>query len=75
MCHNGEEQTDKLKNGFCRQKVHVVFAAISSSSLLLSKSGVLNGRKFTSGYFMQMADTFSFVEKEKKEYSEIDRIV
>jgi len=24
---------------------------------------------------MQMADTFSFVEKEKKEYSEIDRIV
>lgn len=42
----------------------VVFAAISSSPLLLSKAGILNGKKFTSGYFMQMADTFPFVEKE-----------
>ena len=42
----------------------VVFAAISSSPLLLSKAGILNGKKFTSGYFMQMADTFDFVEKE-----------
>lgn len=25
MCHNGEEQTDKLKNGFCRQKVQMLF--------------------------------------------------
>lgn len=51
---------------FLRSGVHtdVVFAAISSSPLLLSKAGILNGRKFTSGYFMQMADTFSFVEKE-----------
>lgn len=42
----------------------IVFAAISSSPLLLSKAGILNGKKFTSGYFMQMADTFHFVEKE-----------
>ena len=42
----------------------VVFAAISSAPILLSKAGILNGRKFTSGYFMQMADVFGFVEKE-----------
>ena len=42
----------------------VVFAAISSSPLLLSKAGVLLGKKFTSGYFMQMADIFEFVEKD-----------
>lgn len=42
----------------------VVFAAISSSPILLSKAGILKGRRFTSGYFMQMADTFDFVEKD-----------
>ncbi len=42
----------------------VVFAAISSSPILLSKAGVLDGKKFTSGYFMQMAETFQFVEQE-----------
>lgn len=42
----------------------VVFAAISSSPILLSKAGILDGRKFTSGYFMQMADIFGFVEKQ-----------
>lgn len=42
----------------------VVFAAISSSPILLSKAGVLEGKKFTSGYFMQMAEAFPFVEKE-----------
>ena len=42
----------------------VVFAAISSSPILLSKAGILTGRKFTSGYFMQMADTFPFIEKD-----------
>lgn len=41
-----------------------VFAAISSSPILLSKAGILKGKKFTSGFFMQMADTFDFVEKE-----------
>lgn len=42
---------------------NIVFAAISSSPILLSKAGILNGKKFSSGYFMQMADTFEFVEK------------
>lgn len=42
----------------------VVFAAISSSPILLSKAGILTGKKFTSGFFMQMADVFDFVEKE-----------
>ena len=42
----------------------VGFAAISSSPILLSKAGILKGKKFTSGYFMQMADTFEFVEKD-----------
>lgn len=42
----------------------IVFAAISSSPILLSKAGMLKGKKFTSGYFMQMADTFDFIEKD-----------
>lgn len=50
-----------LKSG---RGTDVVFAAISSAPILLSKAGILDGRKFTSGYFMQMADTFPFVEKE-----------
>ncbi|MCH5324574.1 MAG: DJ-1/PfpI family protein [Eubacterium sp.] len=40
-----------------------LFAAISSSPILLSKAGILDGKDFTAGYFMQMADTFSFVDK------------
>ena len=39
-------------------------AAISSAPILLSKAGVLKGRKFTAGYFMQLAETFDFVERE-----------
>lgn len=42
----------------------VVFAAISSSPILLSKAGILRGRKFTAGYFTQLADAFDFVEKD-----------
>lgn len=56
-----EDLIDFLRSGI---GTDVVFAAISSSPLLLSKSGILNGKKFTSGFFMQMADTFPFVEKE-----------
>lgn len=41
----------------------VVFAAISSAPVLLSKAGILKDRKFTAGFFMQMADVFDFVEK------------
>lgn len=50
---------------FLRSGMHsdVVFAAISSAPILLSKAGILSGRKFTAGYFMQMADAFGFVEK------------
>ncbi len=52
--------------GFLRDGANsgVVFAAISSAPILLSKAGILKGKKFTSGYFMQMADVFSFVEKD-----------
>lgn len=56
-----EKLIDFLKSGI---NTDIVFAAISSSPLLLSKAGVLKGKKFTSGYFMQMADTFPFIEKE-----------
>lgn len=52
---------DFLKSGI---NTDVIFAAISSSPLLLAKAGVLKGKKFTSGFFMQMAEVFSFVEKE-----------
>ena len=52
---------DFLKSGV---GTDVVFAAISSSPILLCKAGILKDRKFTSGFFMQMADTFDFIEKE-----------
>ena len=52
---------DFLKSGI---NTDVIFAAISSSPLMLAKAGVLKGKKFTSGSFMQMAEVFSFVEKE-----------
>ncbi len=41
-----------------------VFAAISSAPLLLLKSGILENKKFTAGFFMQMAEVFPFIEKE-----------
>ena len=50
-----------LKSG---TNTDVVFAAISSSPLLLAKAGVLSGKKFTAGFFMQMTEVYSFVEKE-----------
>lgn len=56
-----ENLIDFLKSGV---NTPVVFAAISSSPALLSKAGILNGKKFTAGYFMQFADTFSFIQKE-----------
>lgn len=42
----------------------VVFAAISSSPLLLAKAGILENKKFTAGFFMQTAEVFPFIEKE-----------
>lgn len=56
-----ERLIDFLKGGI---NTNVVFAAISSSPLLLAKAGVLNGKKFTAGFFMQMAEVYPFVEKE-----------
>ncbi len=56
-----DQLIDFLKEGTDSE---VVFAAISSSPLLLSKAGILCGKKFTAGYFMQMANTFPFVEKD-----------
>ena len=41
-----------------------VFAAISASPILLAKAGILTGKKFIAGLFMQMVDVFDFVEKE-----------
>jgi len=52
---------DFLKGG---NNSDIVFAAISSAPILLSKAGILKGKKFTSGFFMQMADSFDFVEKD-----------
>lgn len=43
---------------------NVVFAAISSAPLFLAKASILQGKKFTAGFFMQMADVFPFIEKE-----------
>ncbi len=52
---------DFLKSGI---HANVVFAAISSAPLLLAKAGILKGRKFTAGFFMQMTEVFPFIEKE-----------
>lgn len=51
---------DFLRKG---KDTDTLFAAISSAPILLSKAGVLDGKDFTAGYFMQMADTFPFIDK------------
>ena len=56
-----ERLTDFLKSG---ANSDIIFASISSSPLLLAKAGILRGKKFTAGFFMQMADIFPFVEKQ-----------
>lgn len=58
---------DETLISFLRSGVNteVVFAAISSAPVLLSKAGILAGKRFTAGYFMQLADTFPFIEKDK----------
>ncbi len=43
---------------------NTLIAAISSSPLLLAKAGVLTDTKFTAGIWMQMADVFSFINKD-----------
>ena len=56
-----EKLINFLKSG---AETDIVFAAISSAPLLLAKSGILEGKKFTAGFFMQMAEVFPFIEKE-----------
>lgn len=56
-----ERLIDFLKSGI---HTDVVYAAISSSPLFLAKAGVVQGKKFTGGFFMQMTEVFSFIEKE-----------
>ncbi len=57
---------DEALIAFLRRGIgtNTVFAAISSAPLLLCKAGLLEGKRFTAGFFMQMADFFPFVEKE-----------
>lgn len=57
---------DEKLIGFLKScaETDVVFAAISSAPLLLLKAGILKNKKFTGGFFMQMAEVFPFVEKE-----------
>ena len=52
---------DFLSKGKCSD---TLFAAISSSPILLSKAGVLDGKDFTAGYFMQMTEVFAFIDKD-----------
>lgn len=55
-----EKLIDFLKQG---KNADTLIAAVSSSPILLSKAGLLEGKDFTSGCFMQMAETFPFVDK------------
>lgn len=56
-----EKLIDFLKRG---KNADTLIASISSSPILLAKAGLLEGKNFTAGFFMQMAETFSFVDKE-----------
>ena len=55
---------DEALVAFLRRGIgtNTVFAAISSAPLLLCRAGLR--KKFTAGFFLQMADVFPFVEKE-----------
>lgn len=57
---------DEALIAFLRRGVgtNTVFAAISSAPLLLCRAGLLKGKKFTAGFFLQMVDVLPFVEKE-----------
>lgn len=46
------------------KNTNTLYAAISSAPLLLAKAGLLEGKNFTAGFFMQMVDVFPFLEKE-----------
>lgn len=54
---------EKLINFLRRgRKSDTLFAAISSAPALLSKAGLLDGKDFTAGFFMQLAETFPFID-------------
>lgn len=57
-----EKLIDFLKQG---KNADTLIAAISSSPILLSKAGLLEGKNFTAGFFMQMVETFPFVDKNR----------
>ena len=54
-----EKLIDFLRRG---AGTDTLFAAISSAPALLSKAGLLDGKDFTAGYFMQLAETFPFID-------------
>lgn len=57
---------DKLIDYLAKYKEsEKVIASISSSPLFLLKAGVLQGHKYTAGFFMQMANHFDFIDTEK----------
>lgn len=55
---------DEKLIGFLRRGrgTDTLFAAISSAPALLCKAGLLEGRDFTAGFFMQYAETFPFID-------------
>ena len=54
---------EKLIGFLCRGKgTDTLFAAISSSPALLCKAGLLDGKDFTAGFFVQLAETFPFID-------------
>lgn len=57
-----EKLIDFLRRG---KNADTLIAAISSSPILLSKAGLLEGKNFTAGFFMQMAEAFPFVDKNR----------
>ena len=56
---------DEKLIGFLRRGIgkDTLFAAISSAPALLSKAGLLEGKDFTAGFFMQFAQTFPFIDQ------------
>ena len=55
---------DEKLIGFLRRGkgTDTLFAAISSSPALLCKAGLLDGKDFTAGFFVQFAETFPFID-------------
>lgn len=42
----------------------IIFAAISSAPLILGKAGLLKGKKYTCGLYMEMLEYYVFMQKE-----------